>query len=74
MELVLLAFLFLVCSTLYREGFDPYHPDTKPPYLPDQSYSGHLVLAEKHIQDLLNKTSSKTPYLEDLLLLLQSIG
>ena len=71
---VFIAFLLLLCTLLYREGFDPYHPDTKPPYLPDQSYSGHLVLAEKHIQNLLYTTSSKTPYLEDLLRLLQSIG
>jgi hypothetical protein len=48
------------------EGF---HPDDRPVDFPDQSYNADLILAEKQIQQMLTVPSSKTPYLEDLLML-----
>jgi hypothetical protein len=56
-----------------HEGFNPNHPDDRPSDYPDQSYSADLIMAEKQIQQMLETPSSKSPYLEDLLMLLQRI-
>lgn len=53
-----------------HEGFNS---DDRPLDFPDHSYSADLILAEKHLEQMLKSPSSKTPYLEDLLMLLQRI-
>ncbi len=80
---VWIAFFLLLCTfwirqrSLYEgslyEGFDPNHPDERPPGYPDQTYSAHLIEAEKQIYRMLETPSSKSPYLQDLLMLLQMI-
>ena len=70
--------LGLLCTSFFKipfikrpfiEGFD----SDLPLDFPDHSYSADLILAEKHIQQMRMVPSSKTPYLEDLLILLQRI-
>ena len=78
MELGIIIACVLLLITLFRrkEGFNPFLPNTRPEYYPDQSYSGDLVLSQKYIQKLLDSRDvdpKKVPYLTDLLNLLQFI-
>ena len=75
MELLWVVCILFILTffTIQIEGFNPYFPDTRPTAYPDQSYSGDLLLAQKHIQNLINTNSDKSPYLLDLLNLLQFI-
>jgi hypothetical protein len=75
---IIVAFILLLLTFLMKgkEEFNPFLPDTKPEYYPDQSYSGDLILAQKYIQKLLdspNISPEKESYLTDLLNLLQFI-
>jgi len=75
----LIAVVLLLCTFGMREGlnpregFNPTRPDERPPGYPDQSYSAPLIEAQKHLQKMLETPSDKSPYLEDLLMLLQWI-
>jgi len=69
----LIAVVLLLCTFGLREGFNPTRPDERPPGYPDQSYCAPLIEAQKHIQKMLETPSAKSPYLEDLLMLLQWI-
>lgn len=73
---ILLLFLTLLSIFRRKEGFNPFLPNTRPDYYPDQSYSGDIILAQKYIQKLLespNVPPEKVSYLTDLLNLLQFI-
>jgi hypothetical protein len=73
---ILLLLLTILTFFRSKEGFNPFLPNTKPEYYPDQSYSGDIILAQKYIQKLLdspNVPPEKVPYLTDLLNLLQFI-
>ena len=75
---IIIASILLLLLTFFRrkEGFNPFLPNTRPDYYPDQSYSGDIILAQKYIQKLLespNVSPEKVPYLTDLLNLLQFI-
>jgi len=69
----LIAVFLLLCTFWMREGFNPTRPDERPPGYPDQSYCAPLIEAQKHLQKMLETPSDKSPYLEDLMMLLQWI-
>jgi len=72
---LLIAIFILYLSFFIKEGFNPYHQESRLEYYPDQSKSPNIIFAQKCIQDILDSeiNQEKGDYLEDLLNLLQFI-
>ena len=72
---VLIAIFILYLSFFIKEGFNPYHQESRISYYPDQTKRPNLIYAQKCIQDIIDSevVQERGDYLEDLLNLLQFI-